>query len=285
MTETLTFSQKHGYEAIPRPLQLEELPAPARTQIWNILYGHLDQSKHWNYNRYDIGDPWPSILKGLYVWHDVQPLDEWTEDLDFWRERLRRRVSRDSFNRVFDLIQFIMRHSDCPDSFVRLMHIAFESSQLAYTIDAGPPATIFPKTTPEEGRQLSRNLVELRAAGLEGCTAHLRHSAECISAKDWAGSIRDSIHAVESVAKQVDGAKTLGQALNSLEKRGVLQHKALREAFSKLYGYTSEEKGIRHALADESANVTIDEAVFFLGACASFASYLWRKHKAAGDIP
>ena len=29
------------------------------------------------------------------------------------------------------------------------------------------------------------------------------------------------------------------------------------------------------------ADVTIDEAVFMLGACASFASYLWRKHQAA----
>ena len=286
--ETLTFSQRYGYEAIPQPLQLEELPSPARVWIWNVLYEHLDQSKKWRLDQFFIGNPWASILTDLHAGDDVQPLDEYTESFVAWREGLRTRVSGDRFNHVFDLVQFIMRHRDCPDSFVRSMRLAFVACQLAYTIDAGPPATIFPTTTPEEGDHLSRNLVELRAAGLEGCTAHLRQSAECVSVKDWAGSVRESIHAVESVARQVDpgGERDLGKALNSLEKRGVLQHSALKEAFRKLYGYTSDENGIRHALLDDAkANVTIDEAVFMLGACASFASYLWRKHKAAGDTP
>jgi len=64
-----------------------------------------------------------------------------------------------------------------------------------------------------------------------------------------------------------------------LEKEGKL-HPALKEAFIKLYGYTCDEPGIRHALLDrETARVGIDEAVFMFGACASFASYLRRKHK------
>ena len=47
-------------------------------------------------------------------------------------------------------------------------------------------------------------------------------------------------------------------------------------------GYTSDEQGFRHLLLNKAEdNVTIDEAVFMLGACASFASYLWRKHQAA----
>ena len=111
--------------------------------------------------------------------------------------------------------------------------------------------------------------------------AHLRRASECINAGDWAGSVRESIHSVESVARQLDSgaAKTLEPALKSLEKRGAL-HTALKDAFSKLYGYTSDEQGIRHALLDQpEANVGIDEAVFMLGACASFASYLWRKHQ------
>ena len=49
---------------------------------------------------------------------------------------------------------------------------------------------------------------------------------------------------------------------------------------SKLYGYTSDEQGVRHAFLDqESSRVGMDEAVYMLGACASFASFLWRKHK------
>ena len=41
-----------------------------------------------------------------------------------------------------------------------------------------------------------------------------------------------------------------------------------------------DEQGIRHALSDNpQANVGQDEAVFMLGACASFSSYLARKHQ------
>ena len=44
---------------------------------------------------------------------------------------------------------------------------------------------------------------------------------------------------------------------------------------------TSDEQGIRHAmLAPADSNVGVDEAVFMLSACASFASYLRRKHMA-----
>ena len=90
---------------------------------------------------------------------------------------------------------------------------------------------------------------------------------------------------MESVARQLDpkASNALSSALASLEKRASL-HPALKSAFTKLYGYTSNEQGIRHALLDQdSANVGMDEAVFMLGACASFSSYLWRKHVAGSE--
>ena len=60
----------------------------------------------------------------------------------------------------------------------------------------------------------------------------------------------------------------------------MLNHRALKEAFSKLYGYTSDENGIRHALLEEgAADVDLDDAVFMFGACASFAAYLVNRHK------
>ena len=285
-----SFSQREGYKELPAPLDLEKLPASARTRIWNVLYVHLDGARHRNalYDIDNVGDPWPSILMSLHLQHDVQPLDEWTTDFKRWHRDLRERVVHLPFNQVFDLVEFIMAQDECPESFIPLIVAAFKSSYLAYTINAGPPPTIVPAATPEEGDQLTGNLKELRAAGLHAATTHLHGASKCINDGDWSGSVRESIHAVESVAKQIDpgGAKELGRALNSLQKRGVLPHKALKEALSKLYGYTSDQQGIRHAhLGEGKANVTIDEAVFMLGACASFASYLWRKHKAAAPRP
>ena len=68
------------------------------------------------------------------------------------------------------------------------------------------------------------------------------------------------------------------RSLNQLRNQGLLEHPALHQGLEKLYGYTSDEQGVRHSLLDQGqSNVGQDEAVFMLGACASFASYLWRK--------
>lgn len=70
--------------------------------------------------------------------------------------------------------------------------------------------------------------------------------------------------------------ETLGKALAALKREEGL-HGALKRGFSALYGYTSDEPGVRHALLDDESRVTRDEAIFMIGACTAFCSYLWRK--------
>ena len=282
---TLTWSQQWGYEEVPGPLRLEELPPEARTKIWNVLYEQLPRTAPGR-GAIRVGGIWRRILYEMHTDLDARPADEWGDRFDKTCAELKGRILDDPFNRVFNLIRFIMTHPNCPTEFISGVSSVFRRLQLAYTIvtgpDGGSPAEIVPAGPAEDGKQLVRNLAELRSAGLDGCTTHLRNASRCIHDRDWAGSVRESIHAVESVARQIDpeASKTLGPALASLEKRSTL-HPALKRAFNSLYGYTNREQGIRHALLDNAqANVTIDEAVFMLGACASFASYLWRKHKA-----
>ena len=59
-------------------------------------------------------------------------------------------------------------------------------------------------------------------------------------------------------------------------------HPALEAGFQKLYAYTSDEHGIRHALNRDGANVDEADAIFMLGACASFVSYLIGKARGGG---
>ena len=285
----LSFSQAQGYEELPEPLNLGELPTEARVQIWNALYFWLSPSTRsresaWGRSWYMI-DPWLSILERVHAVHDGNPADEWDSGFTPVREGMRARIERQAFNRVFDLIQFIMRDSQCPRDFVLHMCTVFGNCRLAYVIDSGPSPTIFPAATTEEGEAVLSSLRALDQGGLRGGASHLRKSAECINQGDWADSIRESVHAVESVARQLDSkaSSSLAPAVRSLEKRSAL-HPALKQAWSKLYGYSSDEQGIRHALLDrEQASVGMDEAVFMLGACASFASYLWRKHTAGSN--
>ena len=48
----------------------------------------------------------------------------------------------------------------------------------------------------------------------------------------------------------------------------------LKKGFSAIYGYTSNEAGIRHKLTDEDVQVTQAEARFMLIACSPFVNYL-----------
>ena len=51
-------------------------------------------------------------------------------------------------------------------------------------------------------------------------------------------------------------------------------HKALKEAFCKLYGYASDEGGIRHAEGMFESNVSFEDAKYFLVSCCAFVNYL-----------
>jgi len=100
---------------------------------------------------------------------------------------------------------------------------------------------------------------------------------------DYRNSIKESISAVESLCKLITGnAKaTLGDALKEIDKLNVGLHPALKDAFSKLYGYTNDADGIRHGLTDEP-NLYSEDARFMLIACSAFINYLSAKASKAG---
>jgi len=57
--------------------------------------------------------------------------------------------------------------------------------------------------------------------------------------------------------------------------------RALKQAFEKLYGYSSDADGIRHALMGDS-NVDFEEAKYMLVTCCAFVNYLAEKAIKAG---
>ena len=279
--EQLTFSHSHGYEELPKQLKLEDLPLDARRRIWNVFYVFLERSKRDDTmigGRASLGAPWKGVFRNAHASLHNLPLEEWSPNFgDFCRD-LRTRIETEPFHKVFDLIQFVLRHPSCRPLFIAAMKRTFADCRVAYTIVVKGTPTIIPVATREEGEALVDALQTLPQSGQNSGAAHLRKSVECMNRQDWAGSVRESIHAVESVARQLDpdASTKLGPALTALERRKRL-HPALKSAFSKLYGYTSNEEGIRHPLLGRSdAPVRQNEAVFMLSACAAFSSYLCR---------
>src|SRR5690606_3743666 len=97
--------------------------------------------------------------------------------------------------------------------------------------------------------------------------AHLQRALEMLASReapDYRNSVKESISAVESLVSLTLGTEkgTLGQLLKKLEDEIGL-HPAIKTGFSNLYGYASDEGGIRHALL-EVTNVKHEDAQFFL---------------------
>lgn len=94
-------------------------------------------------------------------------------------------------------------------------------------------------------------------------------------APDYANSIKESISAVERMCSIIVGkATSLGDALNNLQKKGVVIHPQLRSAFEKLFAYTNGASGVRHAGELDGADSTFEEAKFMLVSCCAFVNYL-----------
>ena len=279
----VTFSQAQGYEPLPQPLRLGELDRRARVRIWNAFYETVYLPA---YEEIIEEDELSALVTDLHLEHFEGLIDEVPEG---WQqpnylEELKDGIFEERFNKVFDLLTFFMRHQACPQEFTTKMRDVFRECQLAYVVDVSAPATIYPASTPEEGSAMVDAMGVLSEHGLHGSRQHLMQSSAFINQGQWAQSVHESINAVESVARRIaPGSKTLGEALKQLRRQGLLEHPALAEGLDKLYGYTSDEQGVRHSLLDQGeSKVGQDEAVFMLGACASFASYLWRKHHASG---
>lgn len=278
----LTFSQRYGYAPLPEPMRLEEISDDLRREILNaireiILKDALPPTFLEEEAKRFVERVLGNILKKAE--HEID--STYSNALSQFAK-----LTRNSpFNVVLELVEIVANDGPHTKDFANRVSELFERYAAAYRLDTSQyPYRFFPQTSKEQGEAVSGAIETLHESGMEGAATHLRQAAQHINAAQYGDSIADSIHAVESVARLLDpkASQTLAPALDSLEKAGLLRHAALKEAFKKLYGYSSDEQGIRHALLDrDSPDVGLDEAMFMFGACAPFAAYLVSKHRKA----
>src|SRR5262249_1603017 len=109
-----------------------------------------------------------------------------------------------------------------------------------------------------------------------GARSHIRHAVALFAQKpkpDYRNAVKEAMSAVESVVRIVTGSKkaTVGDALRKLEEAKPM-HPAFKQAMDKLYGYTSDEGGIRHSLIDLDKVDEVD-AKFMIVTCSAFVNF------------
>jgi hypothetical protein len=272
----VTFAQAEGAVSIPSQLKTKQISSELRAKLWRTIYVMMDSAKlHVTSSFYIMGDPWKEIMQSWHVDREHKPYDEFNKKFEKVVEIAKIIIFSKNYISVFDFVQFVLRHRKCPKEFKDDVDRVLQDSRAAYRVIDD---TILPISDDEEVEVVRKDLAAVRGSKFVGTYAHLQSASSHLSRGDFAGTVRESIHAVESACRQLEPqATTLGPALKKLDERGLV-HPSLKDAFLKLYGYSSDEEGVRHALVlKDSATVEESEALFMFSACTAFVGYLSRK--------
>jgi hypothetical protein len=280
----LSFEQAAGIVPLPSQLARGEISQEFRAAIWAELHDRLQYDRAWDSDSESwlLNDPWVIILRDAHVYRSHEPIDEFSDGFFDSSNAVKTLVIRGAWSDVLGWLEFVLKHPSCPDDLARAVNATMTRCRLAYRVFDG--VVISPIASEAERETIERAFSDLAVTEFHGARTHLRKAAEQLTAGHYADSVRDSIHAVEATARVLEPSAALSSALARLEKTAKI-HKALKDGFGKLYGYTSDEKGIRHPLLDDgTANVDETDALFMIGACAAFVSYLINKARSAGPL-
>jgi hypothetical protein len=284
----MRFSERYGYTPARSVLQTNDIDAGLRSRLWNVvcdwIFPNAPKSR-------DAALGMPFHLHGedydlfVHLWHDYfkLPTDNIASSYFAAMAQLRKYFFEAQWYSVYDLIEFLANSVPNPkvrQAFIDDVNNVLKEELAGYRFVSGRIVQI---TSDEEIASIEEALALPDA--LRAVTAHLRQALALMADKralDYRNSIKESISAIESLSKILSGlpAATLGPALNAVEKQAKL-HPSLKEAFQKLYGYTSDAQGIRHALMDEPT-LDIEDAKFMLVSCSAFVNYMLLKAQKAG---
>lgn len=276
----LSFSQRKGLKPVKDIIQVDSADERLRNGLWNATYLYYFKGKSGPF--YDLDQHHKAFFISLWVGHYGRIYDEMPNHTSVIQEMVKEEFIRGAWNEMYDILEFIPNnYSNEYDSkldnqvnlgFLEVVNRILEKNLSGFRFVGRVLSDI---TSKEEIESIESGLASTTI--LSPVRLHLTRALELYSNKespDYRNSIKESISAVESLCKIIAGKPkaSLKDSLNEIEKNAKL-HPALKNALSQLYGYTSDEGGIRHSLVDES-NSSPEDARFMLITCSAFVNYL-----------
>lgn len=290
----MTFSQRMKLVPVREAIQVESLDAETRAAIWNVLLPFICAIEH----EYP-----PKIARGIWMGLYKQPADtvppmrrssfEAVSDEKLYCCFFRKMVLDDTWYRCFDFLEYVA-NEERRSAWNKCFYDYAMRSQKAYVPSASNFNDIFerymvgyrfvkgkitPITNGNEIVSVESAMNDAQPSVIELLSKALQHLSNRAN-PDYAKSVECSISAVEAQCCILLGEDkvTLGEALKHLEGRGIRLHPALKGALSKLYGFTSNDAGVRHG-SIQTSDVDQDIAKFMLVTCSAFVNYLISKGK------
>jgi hypothetical protein len=276
----MRFSQRIGVKPATKLAQRESMDDELRASLWSLITicfwekAQVSGGERLRYSdqvRYSTVD---DLMVQLWFHHFKLPTDTIDEYWGNCLARLRKYFFDAEWDTAYDFVEFLAQRGSerLTESFIQLCNRTFETENSAYRFVG---STLTEITSQAEIEAVESAIQE--ATSFAGVRQHLQTGLSLMSDRktpDFRNSIKESVSAVESLAKHItkDQSASFGSVLKELERTAVL-HPALRNAFSSLYGYTSDAQGIRHALLDEPT-LTKADAQFMLVCCSAFVNFV-----------
>ncbi len=258
---------------------MDSLDKPTRNRLWNSIEPLLPGRP-----RFEVAWPYEYVFDTYYKFaRRTWPLDE-----EHARLSLGKHLQTSPYHEVFDVIEIFAQSlasereagdwrltvAGSYESFESNVNAVFRDEQVAHRLVKGQ---IVPFYTSEQIETIDTALADDELG--DGARSHLQRALAMLRTASPSDTIREVIHAVEAEAQHIAGTPdaTLSDALKVIAKSRSI-NPALKEALSKLYGYASSEKGIRHANDAAMDKATDDDAKFMVLTCSAFLSWL-RAHK------
>ena len=282
----LSFSQRKDLKPIKKLIQIDSIDDELRTDLWNAIhtyYWDLARKHNIKYTERSI-DLFPLICN-LFVGYFHRPIDTIPIMWDGTYREIKKYFFSCEWNEVYDFVEFIANnYSDKikNEYFIRLCNTILERQSSGYRFINGIITEITSETEISEIEEALHSTQTLTPVN-----THLKDALRFLADRtspNYRNSIKESISAVESICSLIASSDKaeLGEALKKIKDEGIVKiHPALESAFHKLYGYTSNADGIRHAMLEESS-AEFEDAKFMLVSCSAFINYLLLKSEKAG---
>ncbi|MBD5086301.1 MAG: hypothetical protein HDT32_02950 [Clostridiales bacterium] len=263
-------------------LQQDDIDQKLRIDLWNTIqkfyfdrvYSYMSDD---TYSTSSLGSCVNnSLIIDLYenfMFKPIGNMRSWR--LGYIKEQIEKFYKNLEWYRVYDLVEYIDNKLK-DKSYSTEINFKLERNRSAYRLISNSICPIINKEEQDSIQSASNTKYDK-------VNNHINKAIEIFSNKeiqDYENVIKESIIAVESMCSIIVGNKsTLGDALKKLEKNGLIMHPSLKSAFDKLYGYTSDANGIRHAGDIGGKDSTFAEAKFMLVSCSAFINYLIDSNK------
>lgn len=272
------FSERKGIKHFSDIVQINDLNERTRNKLYSVISESFDEL----YVDYD------GNLKDEFVKYLYKELFSKTErDIPMWGNNYYYEevfntiyiiIIQYDYTDIFTFIEGIIRFLDIVDratyhrynykeEFIEAISNVFKAENVNYRI-------IDEKVTDIVDEEQIDSIEDTLNNPYKVVSEHYSKAIELLyNAKDYDNSIKESISSVEAMCQIItkNSKATLGDALKLLKNK---IHPAMKSAFEKLYGYTSDANGIRHANGLGEGDSTFEEARYMLISCSAFVNYL-----------